>query len=150
MNPVHTFPSILKLHFNIMPPLLLGLKLSLSFRSLSQHLICISTLMRVACPVNLIPSLTILIAFWPITMAARSKAWTVFVRSNTTIVGSNPTQGMDICVRLCCVCVVLCGGSGLATDWSPVRGVLLTVYGSKKLKKRPRCSKRTVEPYIDR
>jgi hypothetical protein len=23
-------------------------------------------------------------------------------------VGSNPTQGMDICVRLFCVCVVLC------------------------------------------
>jgi hypothetical protein len=37
----------------------------------------------------------------PITVAARSKAWTVFARSNTEIVGSNPTQGMDVCI----VCV---------------------------------------------
>jgi hypothetical protein len=29
--------------------------------------------------------------------------------------GSNPTQGMDVCVRLFCVCAVLCVGSGLAT-----------------------------------
>jgi hypothetical protein len=33
----------------------------------------------------------------PITVAARSKAWTVFARSNTGIVGSNPTQDMDVC-----------------------------------------------------
>jgi hypothetical protein len=31
----------------------------------------------------------------PITAAARSKAWNVFSHSNTVIVGSNPTQGMD-------------------------------------------------------
>jgi hypothetical protein len=36
-------------------------------------------------------------------------------RSNTGIVGSNPTQGMDVCVRLFCVCVVLCVGSDLVT-----------------------------------
>jgi hypothetical protein len=30
-------------------------------------------------------------------------AWTVFTRSNTGIVGSNPTWGMDVCVRLFCV-----------------------------------------------
>jgi hypothetical protein len=36
----------------------------------------------------------------PITVAARSKAWTVFASSNTGIVGSNPTRGIDICVRL--------------------------------------------------
>jgi hypothetical protein len=34
-------------------------------------------------------------------VAARSKAWTVFARSNAGIVGSNPTQGMDVCI----VCV---------------------------------------------
>jgi cytosine/uracil/thiamine/allantoin permease len=33
----------------------------------------------------------------PITMAARSKAWTLFARSITGIVGSNATQGVDIC-----------------------------------------------------
>jgi hypothetical protein len=38
---------------------------------------------------------------------------TVFNRSNAGIVGSNPTQGTNICVRLFCVCVVLCVGSGL-------------------------------------
>jgi hypothetical protein len=39
-------------------------------------------------------------------VAARSKARTVFARSNTEIVGSNPTGGMDVCV--CSVCVVFC------------------------------------------
>jgi hypothetical protein len=39
--------------------------------------------------------------FKPITVAARSKAWTVFARSNAGIVGSYPTQGMDVCI----VCV---------------------------------------------
>jgi hypothetical protein len=34
-------------------------------------------------------------------VAARSKAWTVFARSDAGIVGSNPTQGMDVCI----VCV---------------------------------------------
>jgi hypothetical protein len=49
-------------------------------------------------------------------------------RSNIGVVGSNPTQGMDVCVRLFCVCVVLCVGSGLTTGRSPVEGVLPTVY----------------------
>jgi hypothetical protein len=40
---------------------------------------------------------------------------TVFARSNSGIVGSNPTQGMDVCVRLFCICAVLCAGNGLAT-----------------------------------
>jgi hypothetical protein len=29
--------------------------------------------------------------------------------------GSNPSQGMEMCVRLFCVSVVLCVGSGLET-----------------------------------
>jgi hypothetical protein len=64
----------------------------------------------------------------PLTVAARSKAWTVFVRSNAGVVGSNPTRGMDVCVRLFCVYAVLCVGRGLDTGWSPVQGVLPTVY----------------------
>jgi hypothetical protein len=68
-------------------------------------------------------------------VAARSKAWIVFARSNAGIVGSNPTQVTDVCVSLFCVCVTLCGGSGLATGWSPVQGVLPTLYRIKKLKK---------------
>jgi hypothetical protein len=35
---------------------------------------------------------------WPITVAAPPKAWTAFARSNAGIVGSNPTQNMDVCV----------------------------------------------------
>jgi hypothetical protein len=44
----------------------------------------------------------------PITVAACSEALTVFARSNTGIMGSNLTWGMDVCLRLFCVCVVLC------------------------------------------
>jgi hypothetical protein len=81
-----------------------------------------------------------------IAVAGRSKAWTVFARSNAGIMGSNPTWGIDVCVRLFCVCVVLCVGSGLATGWFPVQGVLPPVYSIKKLKKRPSSNKRHVEP----
>jgi hypothetical protein len=35
----------------------------------------------------------------PVTVAERSKACTVFARSEAGIVGSNSTQGMDVCVR---------------------------------------------------
>jgi hypothetical protein len=49
------------------------------------------------------------------TMAARSQARTVFARSNTGIVSSNPTKVMYVCVRLFYDCVVLCVGSGLRT-----------------------------------
>jgi hypothetical protein len=74
---------------------------------------------------------------WPITVAARSKAWTVFARSNTGIVGSNPTRCLNICVRVFCICV-LCIGSCLVTDWSPAQGVLPTVHRLRNWKKRPR------------
>jgi hypothetical protein len=72
----------------------------------------------------------------PITVTARSKARTVFDHSNAWIVGSNPTQVMN--VRIVCVysvCVLLCVGRGLATGWSHVQGVLQTVYRIQKLKK---------------
>jgi hypothetical protein len=44
-------------------------------------------------------------------------AWykAVFARSNAGIVGANPTQGMDVCVCVYSVCVVLCVSSSLAT-----------------------------------
>jgi hypothetical protein len=45
----------------------------------------------------------------PIAVAARSKAWTVFALSNSGVVGSNLTRGMDVCVRLF---VILCVGKG--------------------------------------
>jgi hypothetical protein len=40
-----------------------------------------------------------------VTAAARSKTCTVFARSETGIVGSNPTQGMDVWCVCVCVCV---------------------------------------------
>jgi hypothetical protein len=58
-------------------------------------------------------------------LSSLSPLKTVFARSNTGIVGSKPTQGMDICLRLFRVYV----GSGLATSWSPVQGVVPTVLG---------------------
>jgi hypothetical protein len=67
----------------------------------------------------------------PITVAARSKAWTVFVRSNTGIVGSNPTRGIDVCVYS-----VFVLGSGLATDWSLVQGVLPNILDEETEVKR--------------
>jgi hypothetical protein len=36
-------------------------------------------------------------AYMPVTVAARSKALTVFARLKAGIVGSNPTHGMDAC-----------------------------------------------------
>jgi hypothetical protein len=41
-------------------------------------------------------------------MPARSKAWIVFARWNIGLVGSNPTWGMHVSVRLFCVSAVLC------------------------------------------
>jgi hypothetical protein len=71
----------------------------------------------------------------PITVAAaQSKAWTVFTLSNAGIVGSNPTRCMDVCVRLFYVYVVMYVESDLATSWSPVQGVLPSVYRIMKLK----------------
>jgi hypothetical protein len=64
--------------------------------------------------------LTVTVQFYiyiytPFTVTARSKARTFFNRSNAGTVGSNPTQGMDVCLRLLCVCVILCVGRVLAT-----------------------------------
>jgi hypothetical protein len=67
-------------------------------------------------------------------MAAGSKAWTVVARSNAGVLGSNPTRGIDVCMCVYSVCVVLCVGNGLATEWSPFQGVLPTLYRIKKLK----------------
>jgi hypothetical protein len=60
-------------------------------------------------------------------VAARSKAWTAFARSNTGVVCSNPTRGID-------VCVFLCVGRDLATGWPLVQGVVPNVYNIKKPK----------------
>jgi hypothetical protein len=63
----------------------------------------------------------------PIAVATRCKAWTIFARKKTVILGSNPPSHMDVWVGLFCVYVVLCVDSGVATGWSPVQEVLPTV-----------------------
>jgi hypothetical protein len=50
----------------------------------------------------------------PITVDKGSKALTVFAHSNTEDIVSNPTSGMDVCLRIFCICVVLCVGRGFA------------------------------------
>jgi hypothetical protein len=44
---------------------------------------------------------------------------TVLTCSKAGVVGSNPTRGMNVRLRLLCVYIVLWVGSGLATGWSP-------------------------------
>jgi hypothetical protein len=66
----------------------------------------------------------------PVTVASLSKASTVFARSDAGIVGSNPTQGMDVWSMYMClffVCAGLCLGRDLATSWSLVQGVIPNV-----------------------
>jgi hypothetical protein len=50
---------------------------------------------------------------------------------------SHSGHGSLVCMRLFCVCVVLCLGRGLATDWSLVQGVLPTVKNDTELNKSP-------------
>jgi hypothetical protein len=69
-----------------------------------------------------------------ITVAARYKVWVVFSRSDTKVIGSILTWGTDVCVRLFCVCVDVCVGKGHAMGWSPIQGVLPTVYRLKNWK----------------
>jgi hypothetical protein len=73
----------------------------------------------------------VLMFILPITVTARSNAWTVFAGSNIGIVDSNRTWGTDVCVY--CMFVLSCVGSGLALGWSPVQGVLRTKIRRLKL-----------------
>jgi hypothetical protein len=82
-------------------------------------------------------------------MAARSKAWTVYVRSNVEIVGSNPAQDMDVCVRLFCVCVVLLVVSGLATGWKLFQGSYCLYKKYHETEEETRAQRRAVVPLIN-
>jgi hypothetical protein len=50
-----------------------------------------------------------------------------------------------ISVHLFCVCV-LCVGSGLATGWSPIQGILPTVQKDQETNKAAKAQQRAVEP----
>jgi hypothetical protein len=80
---------------------------------------------------------------------AQSNTWNVFARSDAGIVGSDPTQGMDVCVRLSCVCVVLCVGSGLARGWSPFQGVLPTVQKDYDTEEEATAQQTAVKPLMN-
>jgi hypothetical protein len=68
----------------------------------------------------------------PITVAARSKAWTVFASSKAGIVSSSPTQVMDVC--LCVYSVFMMPCDGLITR---PRSPTVCVKRITKFKKRP-------------
>jgi hypothetical protein len=53
---------------------------------------------------------------------------------------------MDVCMRLFCVFVVLYAGSELATGWSPVQGVLPTVWKDEETEKAAKDQQRAVQP----
>jgi hypothetical protein len=53
------------------------------------------------------PNYWMAVSIEPITSGPRSKARNVFTHSNTGVLDSNPIRGMDVSVRLFCVCVVL-------------------------------------------
>jgi hypothetical protein len=61
-------------------------------------------------PVNMVMNIWVP----PVPVAALSKARTVFDRSNSGIAGSNPTRGMDVCLRVFCV-MFSCVGRGVAS-----------------------------------
>jgi hypothetical protein len=90
----------------------------------------------------------------PVKVAQGSKAWIVFARADAVIVGSNPTQGMDVSYvsHMCLfwVCALLYLGRGLATSWSLDQGILTIVNRSgdwKAVRAHKGC--RTIKKYPD-
>jgi hypothetical protein len=66
-------------------------------------------------------------------VAPRFKAWTLFARSNADIVGSNPTQGMDVCVCVYSECMQRPWDGLITRPMSPT----VCVKNITELKKRP-------------
>jgi hypothetical protein len=81
--------------------------------------------------------------YWPVSIVARSKASTVFGRSNIGIAGSNPARGMDVCLRFS-VFVLSCVGRGLGAGLIPhPRRPTKCLKGSISKKKNPTPEKGT-------
>jgi hypothetical protein len=78
-----------------------------------------------------------------VTVAARSKVWTVFAGPNAGVMGSNPTQGTAVYVSLFCLCCSVCRKWPCDALISHPRSPTDCVYRIKKLKKRPGSNKRT-------
>lgn len=71
-------------------------------------------------------------------VTAQSEAWAVFVLSKSRVVGSDPNQSTDVCMRLFGTFVALCVGKDFETGWSPGQGVMSDVYTTKELGNGPR------------
>jgi hypothetical protein len=85
----------------------------------------------------------------PTTVVARSKAWTVIVHLNIGVVGSDLTRGIDVCVRLFCVCAVLCVGGGLATGCPPSKESYQLYIGLRNWKSGQGQTKGSVDEWIN-
>jgi hypothetical protein len=76
----------------------------------------------------------------PVTVTEWSKAWTVLARLDAVIVGSNPTEGVDVYVYVyvysTSMFVLSCVGRGLAMSWSLAQGFLPTVLDKAPTVKR--------------
>jgi hypothetical protein len=83
-------------------------------------------------------------------MVARSKAWTFFARSNAGIVGSNPTWGMDVCVRLFCACADLRVQVVASRRADPPSKESYQLRKRSRNWKAAKVQQRAVEPSIDR
>jgi hypothetical protein len=85
----------------------------------------------------------------PITVASRSKAWTGFARSNTGLVDSIPTWGMDICVYVYYVFVLSCVQVATFRRVDPLSRSLTVCVKDKEADKESRVQKRAVEPLMN-
>jgi hypothetical protein len=75
----------------------------------------------------------------PIIMTKRYEAWTVFALSKAGIVGWNPTQRMEVCLRLFCVCVQGVLPTILKVrNWSETKRFTVSQYPKMRTGKRDR------------
>jgi hypothetical protein len=81
-------------------------------------------------------------------VAARSKAFTVFSRSNAGIVGSNSTQVMDICVCVYSVFVLSCVTALRQADHSSKESYHLCKK-DYETEEEARAQQKAVEPMMD-
>jgi hypothetical protein len=85
----------------------------------------------------------------PLTVAARTKAWTVFARSNTGIVGSNLIRDMDFCVRFF-VFLLFCAQVAASRLADPSQRSPTDCVKYQEIEKAAKVQQKAVEPQVDR